>query len=188
MSSDFGEIPRWASRALQGITYWIGHRRCLYRNYPLGESAIVAEICNLIYANLSDQDELTCEIQYTDLIRGKATPTILTGRARADLVIADQSKTAPEIDPKFIIEVKRATAARAQVDLDLRRLAEAHSRHPTARTFLFVVAEAGRPKRFVTELGASVRGMQTIPETRAYFRVRRTWKAAHAYSNILRRI
>lgn len=47
------KVPRWALKSLQGITYWIGHRRSLYDQYPLGESAFVAELCNLIYAHLA---------------------------------------------------------------------------------------------------------------------------------------
>ena len=50
--------PTWLERALQGLTYWTGHRRCLYRNYPLAEAAFVAELCNLIQANLPDRYSL----------------------------------------------------------------------------------------------------------------------------------
>lgn len=49
---DNPKTPRWARKLLQGITYWIGHRRSLYDQYPLGESAFAAEFCNLIYAQL----------------------------------------------------------------------------------------------------------------------------------------
>src|SRR5450759_1842594 len=46
------DVPDWARQALQGVTYWMGHRRCFYRNHPLTEGALVAEICNLVHANL----------------------------------------------------------------------------------------------------------------------------------------
>jgi hypothetical protein len=42
------DVPDWARQALQGVTYWMGHRRCFYRNHPLTEGALVAEICNLV--------------------------------------------------------------------------------------------------------------------------------------------
>jgi hypothetical protein len=63
MTNDLNKRPRWTQRALQGVAYWMGHRRCLYRDYPLSEGALVAEVCNLIYANLPDHLELHCEVQ-----------------------------------------------------------------------------------------------------------------------------
>lgn len=89
-------LPVWAMQALQGVTYWIGHRRCLYRHYPLAEGALVAEICNLIHANLPDSLTLTCEVQYSKLLpnapkpeKGGKEKQILMQRARADLVISE---------------------------------------------------------------------------------------------------
>lgn len=85
--------------------------------------------------------------------------------------------------PKFIIEVKRASAPRAQIDADLRRLAAVRGAHPAIRSFMFLIAEAKRPDRFVAEEGKSRRGRHEISESDGYFRVRRTWKAAHAFSH-----
>src|SRR5437868_3195553 len=112
--------PDWAERALQGVTHWIGHRRCLYREYPLSEGALVAEICNLIHANLPNDLFLLCEVMYSRFLTGTAHPNELTQRARADLVVAD----GPELDDeatsaKYVIEVKRASAPKAQIDSDL---------------------------------------------------------------------
>jgi len=187
MKKPLQQLPHWARRVLQGVTYWIGHRRCLYSNYPLAEGALVAEICNLIHANLADDLVLLCEVQYTDLLPGDVRPSVLTQRARADLVVAahsDDDETEP--DPKFIIEVKRASAPRAQIDADLRRLAAVRKEHATIRCFMFLIAEAKRPKRFVTKEGASRHGRHEIPESNSYYRVRRTWKAAHAFSHVER--
>jgi len=52
MGTKFEKRPIWAIRALQGVTFWIGHRRCLYKQYPLAEGALVAELCNLFVADL----------------------------------------------------------------------------------------------------------------------------------------
>jgi hypothetical protein len=49
---------------------------------------------------------------------------------------------------------------------------------------LFVVSEARRLPRFVTEDGQSLRGPHSIPDDRGHFRVRRTFKAAHAFKTI----
>jgi hypothetical protein len=50
--------PPWLHTALQGITFWMGHRRCFYRNHPLTEGALVAEICALVYANMPEEYQL----------------------------------------------------------------------------------------------------------------------------------
>ena len=73
---------------------------------------------------------------------------------RADLVIAE--KPAPSGDkpaPKFVIEVKRASASISQMNADLFRLAVARRLCPGIRAFLFVISEAKRPKRFVHKEG-----------------------------------
>jgi hypothetical protein len=172
--------PSWVQKALQGVTYWIGHRRCLYRNYPLSEGALVAEVCNIIHAHLPDQFDLQCEVQYSKLIKRDERPTQLTERARVDLVVAE--KRGEESIPKFIIEVKRASALRTQIDADLRRLAAVRQARPDVRTFLFLISEAHRPKRFVDEEGKSILGRHEILKSKGYFRVRRTWKAAYAFT------
>lgn len=174
-------FPKWVGFALQGITYWIGHRRCVYRHYPLAEAALVAEICNLIYTHLENDFVLQCEVMYSNLLTGKVFPSILTTRARADIVVVKQSKFTKREVPKFVIEVKRASALRTQIDADLRRLSAVRLEHDGIRTFMFLVAEAQRPTRFVGIDGASIQGRHAITESKGYYRVRRTWKAAHAF-------
>lgn len=175
--------PRWAQRALQGVTYWIGHRRCLYRDYPLSEGALVAEVCNLIYANLSEDLELLCEIQYSSFVKHFPLPKILQGRIRADLVVAEKAASSDaDPVPKFIIEVKRASSPQALITADLQRLVAARRLRPDIRAFLFVISEAKRPKRFVHHEGHSLSGKHAIPNSDGYYRVRRTWKAAHAFN------
>jgi hypothetical protein len=109
----------------------MGHRRCLYRDYPLSEGALVAEVCNLIYANLPQDLQLLCEVQYSSFIGHNQLPEILRGRIRADLVVAER----PEDDdtdpvPKFVTEVKRASAPNSQINADLARLAAARRLSP----------------------------------------------------------
>ena len=185
------KLPSWAKEALQGVAYWMGHRRCLFRHYPLAEGALVAEICNLIHANLHGSLMLRCEVLYAELLPEAPEPKhvgkgekILTEKSRADLVVSEvspHSGTKPR--PKFIIEVKRASAPKAYIDADLRRLAEVRHGYPGARAFLFLISEANRPDRFVNEKGSSRTGRHPIPNSKDHFRVRRTWKAAHAFKN-----
>src|SRR5712692_6421414 len=131
--------PVWVERALQGVTYWMGHRRCLYRDYPLSEGALVAEVCNLIYANLPENLDLLCEVQYSSFVKCDPMPEILQTKIRADLVLAEKSgRTGANRVPKFIIEVKRASAPTSQINSDLRRLAAARRLCPSIRAFLFI--------------------------------------------------
>ncbi len=99
-------LPLWVRRALQGVAYWIGHRRCLYKGYPLSEGALVAEVCNLIFANLPKDYGLRCEVQYSTFGERHNNAK----RDRADLVVYKKASSGKEKStPKFIIEVKRAT-------------------------------------------------------------------------------
>lgn len=173
--------PVWIRPALQGVAYWIGHRRCLYRHYPLAEAALVAEICNLIHANLPDDLVLNCEVRYETLLRGKAHPDELSQKARADLVVSKKGPKGTEPSPQFIIEVKRASASNKQIDTDLRRLAAVCKSHGEVRAFMFLISEASRPKRFVTERGMALKRKRSIPDSEWFYQVRRTWKAAHAF-------
>lgn len=185
MGTKLEKRPSWATRALQGVTYWIGHRRCLYRQYPLAEGALVAELCNLIHANLHPDYVLACEVQYAELLEGKPKPDLLTQRARADLVVSEKPEEKDgKLTPRFVIEVKRASAPKAQIDADLRRLAAVQLAHRDVRTFMFLIAEAHRPKRFVDDDGKSLTGKYSIPKSPGHYRVRRTLKAAHAYTEV----
>jgi hypothetical protein len=182
MKSKLNKQPRWAQRALQGVAYWMGHRRCLYRDYPLSEGALVVEVCNLIYANLPKDLQLLCEVQYSSLVNSDLLPEMFQRKTRADLVVAEiPARSGDEPIPKYIIEVKRASASKSQINADLSRLAGARRLRPEIRAFLFVISEANRPKRFVHEEGHSLNGKHAIPSTDGYYRVRRTWKAAHAF-------
>lgn len=161
----------------------MGHRRCLYRDYPLSEGALVAEVCNLIYTNPPKDLQLLCEVQYSSFVERDPRPKVLQGKIRADLVVADKSEgSESEPVPKFIIEVKRASAPKTQINADLSRFSPARRLCPNIRTFLFVISEAKRPRRFVHEGGRSIVGKHQIPGCGGYYRVRRTWKAAHAFT------
>ena len=174
--------PSWIERALQGVAFWIGHRQSLYSDYPLSESAMVTEVCNLIHANLPHEYRLRCEVQYSELVTDWGDGGPLSERARVDLVVEERRRVgdADKERPLFVIEVKRAGAPRREIDKDLRRLAAVKSAVPYVRAFLFVISEGSRPIRFVSEFGQSILGKHKI-SVDAHYRVRRTWKAAKAY-------
>lgn len=181
--------PTWSERALQGLAFWIGHRHALYPNYPLGESALVAEACNLIFANLGPGEALLCERQYSQLMPTGTWPISQGARSRADLTVTTglthsqaEAQTSLQGYLSAVIEVKRASAPKAQIDQDLRRLAIFKHANPAVRALLFVVAESHRPKRFVAPKGKAILGKNDIQGQNAHYRVRRACKAATAFS------
>jgi hypothetical protein len=179
------KCPPWADKALQGLVFWIGHRQALYSKYPLSEGALVAETCNLIFANLLPNEVLLCEVRYTDLVPLGNN----LGKIRADLVVASDINGLPlrkagslQSSATAVIEVKRAKSPPAEIDKDLKRLASIKSINPSLRAFLFVVSESKQPARFVFKNGAARRGKHPIPtESFSYYRVRRSCKATYSF-------
>ena len=141
----------------------------------------------MIHANLPDKYSLHCEEHYSNFIDRNDRPSLLTERSRADLVVYEKvtkRRGERELHVAFIIEVKRASAPRAQIDADLKRLIAVRAACPGAKTYLVVVSEASRPSRFVSDAGSSITKQQRLEDVAGYFKVRRTLKAAHAYSKV----
>jgi hypothetical protein len=184
MGAKLTPTPKWIDRSMQGIAYWIGHRRALYSGYSLGESALVAELCNMIYTHIPSDHVLRCEVQYTELLGRSVETSVLSAKARADIVIGKRlGKRREGSSPQVIIEVKRASASNAQIDNDLRRLAAVKLHNSDLATYLAVIAEAERPKRFVNDDGEATSGIYLIPGTKQLYRVRRVFKAAASFKN-----
>ena len=181
-------IPSWVTTALQGLTFWIGYKRALYRDYPMSEGALVTELRSLMHANLPDEFFLKCEVGYSRLAKAIPRPPAIAGRTRADLVVATKIES-PKIagklvySPKFVFEFKRAGAPAREIDKDLKRLAALQECRPTARAFLVVLSEAGRNDRFVTEKGKTNVGKHKVEGANAMYHIRRTVKAVSAYTN-----
>ncbi|MCZ6744526.1 MAG: hypothetical protein O7D31_07595 [Alphaproteobacteria bacterium] len=189
MSTRLDHWPKWSEKAMQGLAFWIGHRHSLYRDHPLTEGALVAEACNLIYANLGADEILLCEEQYSRLTLNGSWPANFGPKARADLVIAANITNAQAASAKSlathlvaVVEVKRASAPKSQIDQDLKRLATLKHNNLDVRALLFVVAEAHRPRRFVAPEGRAILGKHNITGVNAHYRVRRACKAAAAFS------
>ena len=118
----------WMETALQGLASWIGHRRALFRHYPLPEGALVAEAFNLLQANKPDDLILKPEYMYKNLLSTGRLPEDISGQARADLIIcnadARQAGRGQNISDhvKFVFEKKRGDAPNHLINEDLRRL------------------------------------------------------------------
>lgn len=188
MKTKLKPIPTWVTTALQGLTFWVGYKRSLYRDYPLSEGALVTELRSLMHANLPDDLFLKCEVGYSHLVKSQPRPAPIAGRTRADLVVAAKVESKEKsgrilLSPTHVFEFKRSGAPAREIDKDLRRLAAFQAARPAARAFLVVLSEAGRNDRFVTEEGKTRLGKHLVPEMSATYHIRRTVKAASAYTN-----
>lgn len=187
MKTKLEPIPSWITTSLQGLTFWIGYKRSLYRDYPLSEGALVTELRSLMHANLPEELFLKCEVGYTHLVKAPR-PAPIAGKTRADLVAVTKTESPDQpgkiiYTPKHVFEFKRAGAPAREIDKDLKRLAAFQEARPNARAFLVVLSEAGRNDRFVTEDGKTRIGKHPIAGTSANYHIRRTVKAASAYTN-----
>lgn len=174
-------LPNWMRPTLQGVTYWIGLRRQFFRGHPLGEASIVAEVCNLIQSNLHDKRarKLVCEVMFSEFLPGKEEQSVLTERARADLVVYKVEKKGSKI-PRHLVEVKRANSSKKSIHNDLNRLVAVKKACPQIRTYLMVVSEKGRPKEFVNKNGRAITGKK--PVEGGFYYVRRVCKASSSFS------
>jgi hypothetical protein len=178
------EMPVWVNTALHGVTYWIGHRRCIWPRYPLSEAALVAEMCNLIATRLIPPFSLECEVPYKKLLGG-AKLANSGDNARADLVVFQQLDSGRKA-PRYVIEVKRVGpggAPKTLINSDLKRLVEVRSKLKGVRALLLGVSELGTPCDFINEEGKAVVGPHEIPGG-GYYRVRRVLKAADSFSEV----
>ena len=157
----------------------MGHRNSLYRQYPLGESAMVAELCNLLFANLPPELKLLCEVQYSKLIEIQDKVTEFTEKSRIDLCICETFHRGQDLleNVQYVLEVKRGSATKASVNNDLRRLLEIRKSLPKVRAFLLLISEKKRPDRFVDEKSFAVRKKLLIPESDGHCYVRAVMKA-----------
>jgi hypothetical protein len=191
-------IPAWAEQALQGITFWIGHRRALYRHYPLLEGAINAELCNLINSNLGDGEYLHCEVKYRNIVASRKLDSQFNDE-RVDLLIAstpvsEQKRNSFNFDAsaQIAIEVKRGKAQASEIDKDLNRLALLKEAKPELSTFLVIVSEKHLPSKYVGQVALSGSGMSKIRArakevpiggTTCRYKVRRLCKAAASFKS-----
>ncbi|MEI7905324.1 MAG: hypothetical protein WCI43_07920 [Candidatus Firestonebacteria bacterium] len=119
-------LPKWVESTLQGLAFWIGHRRALYHDHALPEGALVAEACNLLQANLESNKRLLCECAYKRLIAPGSSAVGLNRNARADLVIIDmedrkkikESSNLSEL-VRMVIEVKSGSAGKKKIEDDI---------------------------------------------------------------------
>jgi hypothetical protein len=186
MANPDTEAPWWLKRALLGVCYWMGHRRSLYREYPLGESAMVAELCNLLFANLPTGLKLICEVQYSKFVKVQQSESEFTEKSRVDLCVCGPVRKGDEPlhHVAFALEVKRGSASSASIEADLRRLLQMRKARPEVRAFLLLISEQRRPTRFVRDTSFAVKKKIPIEDTDGHCRVRAVMKAVPAIKSL----
>jgi hypothetical protein len=178
--------PPWLNKALQGLTFWVGHRCSIYSDWQLSEGALVGELCNLIHAHLGDNYSLRCEQPHARFLPTKVKHADIGDKARVDLSVwklVTNSEGKKTLQPKYAIEVKRATATKGKIDEDLRRLAAIVEAQSGIRAILCVVSERRLPKRFVSARGYRKTGLVPIDKTASSYQVIGVVKAS-AYLKI----
>jgi hypothetical protein len=56
--------PSWVEPALQGLAFWLGYRKQLFRHHDLPEGALVAELSTIMYAHIGQDEILECEYPF----------------------------------------------------------------------------------------------------------------------------
>lgn len=186
MALDKSEIPCWTDDVLQALCYWIGHRYSYYSDYPLGEAALVGELCNILSSKISEEYRLLSEVMHSKLGIENG------GRNRCDLVIVNKRRINREADvSKFVmyaIEVKRYISGVEKLNEDLYRLKQIleiqRKLNRNGRVFLIVISQRKRPSEYVTEKGNAKKSLQSCryDENEIKFYVRRTCKAVNSFS------
>jgi hypothetical protein len=179
--------PPWMSIAMQGIAFWVGHRRSIYSAHELTEGALTAELCNLIHAHLDKRFRLRCEEPYRKLLPRGVTRPEVTSKARVDLSVWERYQPDGEERSRqrvqYAIEVKRASAPKALIDQDLQRLAAIVEESEGVRAFLCVISEGSRPKHFTTASGVRKKNSVPIEGTSSKYVVLNAKKASPFFEN-----
>lgn len=177
MKKKKNDIPHWLNMAMRGVVCWIGWRRSFYRMHNLVEGAIVAEVCNLIAANLDDGKKLICEKLYYEI-----NPKFPIGKTkRADLAILQTDKKENRVT--HVIEVKRNSSLK-KIWEDVERLGSLKKLNSEIKTYLLIVSEHERPQNYVTENGCAPKKVfkHKVGKQEYEYRVRKVVKMSHAFT------
>lgn len=137
-------VPGWLTNAMQGICYWVGHRRAYYRHHSLVEGAIVSELANLINSQIGKNDQLHCEVQYADILEDQVPG--VDRKIRLDMVVrTDPVEGKYDLEKITVIEVKRGNAAKEDVIHDITRLAALKEVMPEISAYVLIVSENKLP-------------------------------------------
>jgi hypothetical protein len=155
----------------------------------MSEGALAAELGNLIHAHLRDKDKfsLRYEQPYQKLLPDGVEVKDVTDQARSDMSIWEyytpKGAKRRRRTPRYVIELKRASASNARIDRDLRRLAAIAENSENVRAFLCIASEENRPKRFTKENGIALKEESDIQGTQSVYVVTNVQKAAFLFND-----
>lgn len=171
---------KWLAVPLQGLAYWMGLRDCYFSNYWLGESAIVAELCNLLAARAPSRQGRRMVVapeHAVAYLEGKPLPKERGRRESVDLALGWRRKGRGGLTPQLCIDVKRLDGASYKPDLDrLARVRASKKKKPSWRGLVIVTSQGERPDEFMDKNGRALRAVQHTKDGTSY-RVRRICKA-----------
>jgi hypothetical protein len=160
--------PSWVEPALQGLAFWLGYRKQLFRHHDLPEGALVAELSTIMYAHIGEDEILECEYPYSGLIADPDLSRVDIALLRGDV-------------PHTFIEVKRGKAPARLIEDDIKKLARIKESNPEIRCFLIIGSQGRLPGRYVDrDSGKAIRGIQETSDAMK-FRVSRVCKAAASF-------
>lgn len=187
MSNSLRTAPPWLRSAAQGLAFWIGHRRTIYSKHEMSEGALAAELGNLIHAHLPDKYNLRYEQPYTKLLPVGVTSKDVANNARADMSIWERytpdGGTRKRNTPRYVLELKRASASSTRINKDLRRLALVAENSENVRAFLCVASEERRPAKFTNDRGFPLKEEFAISGTQSIYVVTNIYKAAFLFND-----
>ena len=152
----------------------------------MSEGALAAELGNLIHSHLPDKLHLRYEYMYSSLLPTGVGSEDVTALARADLAVYESLKSPSgqqTSSVRFVIELKRASAAEGRINKDLRRLALIVENRENVRAFLCVASEESRPNRFATVNGIARRKEVPVEGSTCVCAVVNLKKAAFLFEN-----
>lgn len=188
------KIDAWLEEAFQGLAYWIGYRRAMFRGHTIPELAITAEALCLIQSHLPSDCLLLVERMYRTIAGNKKK----WSSKRADFVICKKGnerirrETDISENVKYIFEVKRGNAGKKNIDNDLCRLSKIKDKNNRIRAFMILVYERTNSSEYIKN-GKAIKGKIQIgknntktsdcKDVKGYCRVRRVLKAASSLSS-----
>ena len=159
----------WIDPVLQGLAYWIGYKKELYRHHLLNEGAIVSEITTLMSSSMNANQRVGCEVQYSDISKK------INGSERADIVGYLNGK----ID--FVIEVKKYESVKRLIDADLIKLSKVKDLNKEIRCFLLLVSQRKPPFPFINDNGNANRLRFPISGLNLKFKTIRVCKSVSSF-------
>ena len=150
------ELPKHWHSTLQGLSYWIAYKRQYFSRHLLPEGAIVAELTQLLSANIETGMKIECERMY------KSFGYKEFGQGRMDIAIgkitdtekakAKKGKRRSTIDELHeMVEVKRYEGDKKKLFKDMEKLALVSDENNEVRKFLVVVGQNKLPDLFFTD-------------------------------------